>query len=830
MNKEKKGCKDLLEKCENDSSTHYIKYKTLFDSSYDAIMILDPSLKFVEGNKATLKMFGCKKVSDFISKTPLDFSPKYQINGELSRKTAKKNKKIVMDKGVYFFEWLHKRLNGEEFQANVLITKMVLKGENFLQATVRDVSDSKRAEAESRKFKTISDHASYGCAIVDLHGKIEYLNDSFARMHGYSVNELTGKNLLMFHNEQQKKDVMKTNKELIKKGNYVAKEVWHVTKDGDVFPALMNASVIKDDKGRPLYISATAIDISELKKAEEKLKLFRHIMDHASDSLVIIDPETSRILDANKTAAQKLKCTFKEFLSKTIMDIDENFASFAKWKEHSSMVKRKGNVSFEGKNRASDGSSFPVEVNVKYIKGQQDCFLATIRDISKRKKTESDLKLFRYLMDNSTDSLFIIDPDTAQIVDANRTAAKRLRYSFQELLKKRVIDIDKQLPSFGKWEEDVKLIKEKGSAILEREHVRSDGTSFPVEICSKYITGGKNYFLAIVRDITYRKKTEQQIIKGQKELQERNKELIKNQDKLRNNIIELQKAHLALKETQEQLIQSEKLALLGQLSAGIAHEINNPIAFISSNIEVLEKYVQSYARVQEHVDVLKKEIEKNDKKNAELVMQHITELEKAENIDFINKDIHLLIEESKRGTDRIKNIVKDLGVLSRKDDQQMRLNSIEEILNGVINIIESDLKYRGVVKKDYQKTPYVLCNAQRIGQVFLNILANSAQAIKCNGEILIKTYKEDDNVCIEISDTGQGVPKKNLKKIFEPFFTTKAAGKGTGLGLSISHDFVKQHNGEISVDSVFRKGTKITVKLPCKNGENIKEEKNGKKR
>ena len=309
------------------------------------------------------------------------------------------------------------------------------------------------------------------------------------------------------------------------------------------------------------------------------------------------------------------------------------------------------------------------------------------------------------------------------------------------------------------------------------------------------------------RDITERKKMEN-------DLRIANKELLNNEKELSRMLIELKKTHGELQQAQNQLVQSEKLAAVGQLSAGIAHEINNPMAFINSNIETLEQYLEIYSQIMRAVEELKRAVEDKDLERAASIVKRINEFQEESNFDFIINDIDNLLRESKSGAERIKKIVDDLRTFARKDEGQVELNNIEEILDGVLNIVWNEIKYKAELKKEYGGVPPIKCNAQKLGQVFINLLVNAAQAIDGKGEIVLKTYKDDKFVYIEIADTGKGIAKEYISKIFDPFFTTKEVGKGTGLGLSVSYDIIKQHKGEITVESELNKGTKFIIKFP----------------
>ena len=262
------------------------------------------------------------------------------------------------------------------------------------------------------------------------------------------------------------------------------------------------------------------------------------------------------------------------------------------------------------------------------------------------------------------------------------------------------------------------------------------------------------------------------------------------------------------------MVQSEKLSSLGQLSAGIAHEINNPLGFIDNNIIILGEYIDVYSEVLRAMDLLKKAVVDKDLDRAVSIVEEINEMEEKVNLTFISGDIENLIRQSKDGTERIKKIVQDLRTFTRKDEGQIEFNNVEDIIESVLNIVWNEIKYKAELVKEFGNIPLVKCNAQKLGQVFINLFINASQAIKEKGLINIKTYKNDKSVIIEISDTGQGILKEHIDKIFDPFFTTKDVGKGTGLGLSISYEIVKQHKGEMKVISEINKGTKFIIELP----------------
>jgi signal transduction histidine kinase len=287
-----------------------------------------------------------------------------------------------------------------------------------------------------------------------------------------------------------------------------------------------------------------------------------------------------------------------------------------------------------------------------------------------------------------------------------------------------------------------------------------------------------------------------------------------------------------LKKTQSYLLQSEKMAAIGQLAAGVAHEINNPVGFIHSNLGSLHKYSQRIQDLLLKYEELMTTLKSNSSENITPLCEDIEGLKKRFKIEFILKDLQKVITDSLEGTERIKKIVADLKSFSRVDQAEFKYANINEGLESTLNVVWNELKYKCTVEKDFGELPQLYCNLGQLNQVFMNLLVNAAQAIKEKGTIIIATHcvnggkcsgrseKEGNYIEIKICDTGCGIPEDKLDRIFDPFFTTKPVGKGTGLGLSIAYDIIKKHQGEITVESEVGKGTTFTIQLPIREGEN----------
>ena len=264
-----------------------------------------------------------------------------------------------------------------------------------------------------------------------------------------------------------------------------------------------------------------------------------------------------------------------------------------------------------------------------------------------------------------------------------------------------------------------------------------------------------------------------------------------------------------LQEAQAQLMQSEKMASIGQLAAGVAHEINNPVGFVNSNMGTLRNYVDTLLKVIEGYDRI------IDKLPADAGLSaSVAELRKQADLEFLADDVGDLVKESMDGLTRVTNIVQSLKDFSHVGETDWQYADLHQGIESTLTIANNEFKYKAVVVREFGKLPMVKCLASQLNQVFMNLIVNASHAIKDSGVISIKTGDLGDWVWIEIGDNGEGIPKENLSRIFDPFFTTKPIGKGTGLGLSLSYNIVAKHGGRIEVDSEVGKGTRFTIHLP----------------
>ena len=286
---------------------------------------------------------------------------------------------------------------------------------------------------------------------------------------------------------------------------------------------------------------------------------------------------------------------------------------------------------------------------------------------------------------------------------------------------------------------------------------------------------------------------------------------------------EIRRVNKRLEDAQNQLLQSEKMATIGQLAAGVAHEINNPVGYINSNLGTLQKYIKDMFAMLDAYEQAEPLLTANPE-----TMQSIRALKDKLDIDYLKEDVVALMSESQEGIARVRKIVQDLKDFSHVDEAEWQWTDIRKGLDSTLNIVWSEIKYKAEVIKEYGDLPDVECLPSQLNQVFMNMLVNAAHAIeppatspegKERGTITLRCGVEGEEVWMEVADTGKGIPPENLNRIFDPFFTTKPVGKGTGLGLSLSYSIVQKHHGRISVASEAGKGTTFRIWLPIKQPE-----------
>lgn len=297
-------------------------------------------------------------------------------------------------------------------------------------------------------------------------------------------------------------------------------------------------------------------------------------------------------------------------------------------------------------------------------------------------------------------------------------------------------------------------------------------------------------------------------------------EVVDGKQALINCNDKLTKVNQEIEEVQLQLLQAEKMASVGQLVAGVAHEINNPIGFVTSNMSMLKDYIGAYQLLVHQAQLVVQHLPEQTNPHLDL----LSELLSKEDFVFINDDIEELITESKEGLARVAKIVQDLKLFSRVDNDDKRLFDINACIKTTLNIVNNELKYNCSVVTEFSAIPEIMMNVGKLTQVFTNLFINASHAIKATGafgKITVSTSMQKDLIVIRVKDTGVGIPTDMINKIFNPFFTTKPQGKGTGLGLSVSQGIIAELDGKIKVESEVGKGCCFTIELPVNKDKEI---------
>lgn len=326
------------------------------------------------------------------------------------------------------------------------------------------------------------------------------------------------------------------------------------------------------------------------------------------------------------------------------------------------------------------------------------------------------------------------------------------------------------------------------------------------------VYGGHLLVRAVMTEREYRRALEEDKRNLEARIAQRTEDLSRANQELSDRHQQLEAAYQDLSRTQEQLVHSEKMASLGFLVAGIAHELNNPISFVHSNLEFIGEYAERLA------DIIR--AYSNPNRSDDQKRQLGDKQKEAAKFESTLETLQELIASCKAGAERVKQIVLDLRTFSRTDDVGLVVTDLQSGIESTLNLLTREYKNRITVHRNYSHLPRIECYPGQLNQVFMNLLQNAAQAIPEEGDVWIETQSCGDRVKIVVRDNGIGIEEQKLKKIFDPFFTTKPVGEGTGLGLSITYGIIQKHGGRIEVKSALNQGTEFTVELPVRIDRN----------
>ncbi|MBU1364677.1 MAG: PAS domain S-box protein [Gammaproteobacteria bacterium] len=544
--------------------------------------------------------------------------------------------------------------------------------------------------------------------------------------------------------------------------------------------------------------------------------LEQKMLDHSASMILLVDTDGLQIVRANRQAGQVLGYTVDELLSHKIVDIESSLQDVFYWEEVAAGTFTEIEWQ-EGLYCGADGELIEVSKSISLIQHEDKTYLLVqARDIRQERKTEEQLEQtlsrLRATLEATGNGILAIDWH-GRIVSMNRMFSAMWAIPDELLEQHRddaVIDHVSSLVT------EQAACRERLSAIVDSEESDehfslADGRVFECKSRPQYLGEhivGRVFSFA---DVTRRVAAEDALRESRDELERRVEQRTAELQSANRNLQDEREQQAALiarlEEAQSQLIQSEKMASIGQLAAGVAHEINNPVGFIKSNLGTLQRYIADFSKVLSAYAEIEHEL-------GEASQASVSQLKKDLELDYLQQDLDVLLTETNDGVQRVQDIVRDLKNFSHVSSSEIILANLEMGLDSTLNVVWNELKYKAKVVKEYAGIPEIMCAPSQLNQVFMNLLVNASQAIEGQGQISIRTTSSEAEVRIEIEDSGRGIPPENLGRIFEPFFTTKPVGKGTGLGLSLSYGIVKKHHGRIEVSSEVGKGTRFTVILP----------------
>jgi PAS domain S-box-containing protein len=562
-------------------------------------------------------------------------------------------------------------------------------------------------------------------------------------------------------------------------------------------------------------------------------------LTHFANDLIFLMDEAGNILDVNDVVVKTFGWSLVEILSFHIRDLRDP-STHDDLAEQLKLVSKTGDV-FETRYKRRDGSTFPAEVTSRLFEYEGKKYRQSIaRDITQRlsmvRKLGRDAKRFQGLLNLNDLATKLPEKEFMQaglqwvedltaskiafihFVNDDQETIELVAWSRATQEKYCTAGYDNHYPASqaGIW------------ADCLREHkavVFNDYESYPNTrgLPEGHSTLNRLISVPVIEGDKIR------VILGvgnkQTDYNEEDIEIAKIfgndmwriirrqrlEKEVKNNLLQQIALNKSIEEAQRHLLQSEKMASLGQLAAGVAHELNNPIGFVYSNMGTLEGYLND-------IFVINAAYEESEKETGQScpALDSVHKLKLSKDYNFIKQDIFQLMTQSKDGLMRMKNIVQDLKDFSHVGEESWKWFDLHKGLDSTLNIVWNELKYKCQIHKEYGTLPDVYCMPSQINQVFLNLLVNAGQAIETKGDITIRSGVSDDEVWVEVEDTGKGIEPGIILRIFDPFFTTKPVGKGTGLGLSLTSGIMQKHKGRIEVKSEVGTGTAMRMYLPIK--------------
>ncbi|MEG4804856.1 PAS domain S-box protein [Microcoleus sp. ARI1-B5] len=718
----------------------------------------------------------------------------------------------------------------------------------YIVGIAQDITESKKTETELSRLAIVAQKTQNGVIITDAEGCIEWVNEGFTRISGYVLAEMLGK---------KPGDVLQgplTDPLTIAKlrsaldaGEPFNQEIYNYRKDGQGYWVALSIAPIYRETGELEGFIAVQTDITDRKQATESIResesYYRCIVETASEGVWMFDADSITTF-ANSRMAQMLGYTVEEMLGRSLFEfIDDDSREIAESyvQRRRQGIRERHDFQFTRK----DGSHLWAIVSATPMfdaEGEFSGVLRMITDISDRKLAEAELRqtlkeleFEKFALDQS--AIVSNTDEFGAITYVNDQFCELFKYSREELLGKthRLVNSGYHPADFFKqlWS----TIRQGNVWRGEMKNQAKDGTLFWLDttiVPFLNSRGEPHQYVAIRKDITARKQAEEAVRLSESQLRTKNQELAKA----------LRDVH----KTQSMMVQNEKMVSLGQLVAGVAHEINNPVSFIYGNVMHADDYFQDLLKM---LQLYQREYPEP----TEAIREEIEEVD----LTFLLKDLPKLLTSMKMGAERIRQIVLSLKNFSRLDEAEQKQVDIHEGIESTLLILQHRFKETAghpkiVLLKEFGNLPRVQCYAGQLNQVFMNIIGNAIDAleeametgqwgdgelapipscpsptlricteVKYEQDVLMQadsavsddSIRHPSHIVIRIADNGPGIPTDVHERLFDPFFTTKEPGKGTGLGLSISYQIVvEKHGGRLKCNSAPGQGTEFAIEIP----------------
>ncbi|GAB4467369.1 MAG: hypothetical protein OHK0037_24100 [Elainellaceae cyanobacterium] len=848
-------------------------FRQLFDRSADAILLLDGEV-IIDCNPAAIALLGCTDKTQVRSLHLSMLSPAVQPDGRPSFDKANEMIAIALQRGGHRFEWMHRRMNGENFWVEVSLTAIEWQGRTVLHTVWRDIGDRLQLEAQRQEVEKALQRSEQRMRLALKAAQtgiwewniatdyLEHFSDEAKHLFGLTDDTFDGTWATCakaIHPEDVARVERAIESSIAGKTTYAAdyRVIWP---DGSIHWLAGRGDVLLDDDGKPLSMVGTVLDITLRKEAEEARRRseerFQAFMDHSPTAAWMVSND-GQMLYINQTYLKMFTLPTPDVVGKTLFDLYPSEVATEFLHNVQTVIRNRrmlatiepiplpdGTIgdSLVYKFPMSDGSGQQVVGGIAIDITDRKRAEAALQDYADRQTLlnqlasqirnslnldtviENTIRAVRNLLEIDYCGFCWVAPDADaphwQIVQESKVESiPSLLGEYpllligdevtQQLVQQRIVWIDDTVqcndPVFKT------LLMESGVQSVVLVPLRTHSERVGCLISNQFRQ---------VRPWTERERDLLQSVATQLAIAIDQAELYAQS---RAQSEELQHALQELQRTQAQMVQSEKMSSLGQLVAGIAHEINNPVNFIHGNLSHARNYVQDLLEL---MDLYQQEYTTPAPK----IVDYAEEID----LEFLREDLPRLLNSMRVGTERIHEIVRSLRIFSRLDEAESKPVDIHDGIDSTLMILHNRLKPRPgreeiQVIKEYGSLPPVECYAGQLNQVFMNILSNAIDALEERNQrraiadqqaqpsaICIKTQVlPDQQVSIHIIDNGDGMPPSVQQRIFDPFFTTKPVGKGTGMGMSISYQIVtEKHGGTLECFSKPGQGTEFVIQIP----------------